>query len=82
MPYYKYETQSIVENSNYKPYPDSFIITDRNIHSNIPDIVIRNNTIKEAYLIVVSIHNVHNVHSTITEQLQKYNYLQKVFIII
>jgi hypothetical protein len=57
------------------------IITDRNIQSNRPDIVILDNNIKEAYLIDVSIPNSHNTHSTITEWLKKYSDLQDEFII-
>ena len=82
MPYHKYEPQSIVENSNYKLYRDRSILTDRNIQSNRPDIIILDSTIKEAHLIEISIPNCNNVHSTITEWLHKYNDLQDEFISI
>lgn len=73
MPYHKYEPQSIVENTSYMLHLDRSIITDLNIQSNRPDIVILDNTNKEAYLINVSFTNNHNVHGTITEWLQKQN---------
>jgi len=74
MPYYKYEPQSVVENSSYtsKPCRERSIITDRTIHNNKPDIVLLDETIKEAYLIDVAIPDSHKLYNTITERLQKY----------
>jgi len=66
MPYYKYESQSVVENSSYKPCRERSIITDQTIHNNKPDIVLLDETIKEAYLIDVAIPDSHNLYSTIT----------------
>jgi hypothetical protein len=66
MPYYKYEPQSVVENSSYKPCRERSIITDQTIHNNKPDIVLLDETIKEAYLIDVAIPDSHNLYSTIT----------------
>jgi hypothetical protein len=66
-PYYKYDPQSVLENSNYKLYYDMSIITLRTIHNNRPDIVIVDKTIKEAHLIDIAIPNSHSLHSTITE---------------
>ena len=39
MLYYKYEPQSVSENTRYKPYYDRPITTDRTTHNNRPDIV-------------------------------------------
>jgi hypothetical protein len=50
MPYYKYQPQSVLENSNCKLYRDRYIITDRNIHINRRDKFILDKTIKEAHL--------------------------------
>jgi hypothetical protein len=72
MLHYKYEPQSVLENSHYKLYYGRFIITDRTIHNNRPDIVILDKTIKEACLMDGAIFNSHNLHSIITEKLQKY----------
>jgi hypothetical protein len=80
MPYYKYEPQSIIGNSNYNLYYRRSIITDRTIHNNRPDIIILDNTIKEAYLIDVALPNSHNLHSIITEKLQKYTGLKEELI--
>jgi hypothetical protein len=38
MPYYKYEPQSVLQNSNYKLYCDRLPITDGTIHNIRPDI--------------------------------------------
>jgi len=72
MLYYKYEPQSVLENSNYKLYYDRSIIIDRTVHNRRPDTVMFDKTIKEAHLIDVAIPSIHNLHSTITEKLQKY----------
>jgi len=72
MPYYKYEPQSVAENSSYKPCRERSRITDRTIHNNKPDTVLLDDTIKEAYLIDLAIPDSHNLYSTITKRLQKY----------
>ena len=76
MPYYIYEPQSVLENSDYKLYYDKYI-TDWIIHNNRPDIVILDKTIKEPYLKDEAIPDSHNVRSTIIEKLQKYTDLKK-----
>ena len=48
------------------------VITDRIIHNNKPDIVLLDETIKEAYLIDGATPDSHNLYNTITERLQKY----------
>ena len=62
----------MAENSSYEPRRERSIITDRNIHNIKPDIVLLDETIKEANLIDVAIPDSHNLYSTITERLQKY----------
>jgi hypothetical protein len=61
----------VVENPIYKPCRERSIITDRTIHNNKPDIVLLDETIKEAHLIDVAILDSHNLYSTIAERLQK-----------
>jgi len=51
IPYYKYEPQSILENSQLKGYNVWSTITDRTIHNNRPDVLMLVKTIKEACLI-------------------------------
>lgn len=51
MPYYKYESQFVLENSGYKLYCDWSIVTDRTIHKNRPDKIMLDKTIEEAHLI-------------------------------
>jgi hypothetical protein len=68
MPYYKYEPQSVLENSSYELYYDRSIRTDRTIHNNRPYIVILDKTIEEAYLIDVAFSNSRNLRSTITQE--------------
>jgi hypothetical protein len=72
VPYYKYEQQSVLENSNYKQYYNRSVITARTIHNNRPDTTILDQTINEAHSIDVAIPNSHNLHIIITEKLQKY----------
>jgi len=72
MPYFKYEPQSMLENSNYKLYYDMSIMIDQTIHYNRQDIVILDRPIKETYLIDVAIPNSHNLHRIITKKPQKY----------
>jgi hypothetical protein len=64
----------VLENSNYKLYYDSFIITDRPIYNNRPGRIILDKTVEEAYLMDVAFSN---NHSTITEKLQKYTDLKE-----
>jgi hypothetical protein len=52
---YKYGLQSVLQNSSYKLYYDRSITTERNIHNNRPGTVMLDKTIKEAYLIHVTI---------------------------
>jgi hypothetical protein len=47
-------------------------MTDGIDHSNRPDIVMLDNTIKEAHSVDTAIPNSHNLHSTVTERLQQY----------
>jgi len=77
MPYFKYEPQSMLENSNYKLYYDMSIMTDETINYNRQDIVILDRPIKETYLIVVAIPNNHSLHRTITVKFQKYGDLKE-----
>jgi hypothetical protein len=72
VPYFKYEPQSMLENSSYKLYYDMSIMTDQTIHYNRQDIVILDRPIKETYLIDVAIPNSHNLYRIITEKPQKY----------
>jgi hypothetical protein len=74
---YKCEPQPVLEKSNYKPYHDRSIITDRTIHKNRPDIVILDKTTKQAYLIYAAILKRDNLHSTISAKLQKYTDLKE-----
>ena len=71
MPYYKYEPQSVSEDSQLYTvqYYTRYIITDRTVHNNRPQIVIFDITIKQAYLIDAATSNSHNLHSTLTEKL-------------
>jgi hypothetical protein len=62
----------VLENCSYKLYYDRPIISDRTVHNNRPDRVIRDKTIKEAYLIDVAIPNSHDLICTVTKKLQKY----------
>jgi hypothetical protein len=54
MPYHKNEPQCLLENADYELYHDRPVITDRTIHSNRPDIVVLDKTIREAYLMGVA----------------------------
>ena len=63
--------------NNNTYYSDSSIATDRNIHNNRPDMVMLDETTKEAYIIDVAIPNSHSLHSNITEKLQKYTDLKE-----
>jgi hypothetical protein len=47
IPYYKYEPQSVLENSKYKLYCDRSIITYRTIHNFRPDIVMLDKSSKK-----------------------------------
>jgi len=70
MPYYKQESQSVFENCSYKLYYDWSTTTDQTVHSNRPDRVMLDNTIKEVYLYLfdVSVSNGHNLCSTFSER--------------
>jgi hypothetical protein len=61
MPYYKYEWQSLLQNSSYKLSNDRFIITDRTIHD-----IDRTwwYMAEPSHLTDVAIPNSHNLHST------------------
>jgi hypothetical protein len=80
MTYYKYEPQSVLENTSHELYYDRSIITDRTIHNSRPDTVILDKTIKEVCLIDAAVPNSHNLHSAITEKLQKYTELKEELI--
>ena len=71
MPCYKHEPQSVLENTSYKLYYDRSIISDLTIHSNRPDIVTLDKTIKEIYSIHVALPK-SQPSQHITEKLQKY----------
>jgi hypothetical protein len=72
MPYYRYEPQSMLENSSYKLCYDRYVITDRTSHNNRPDVVVRDKTVREAYWVDVSVPNNHSLLSTVTQELQKF----------
>jgi len=63
MPYYKYEPQSVTQNSLYH---------DQTTHNSRPDIVLLHKTIKVEYLIYVTIPDSQNLRNTFTDKLQKY----------
>ena len=79
MPYYKYDPQSVLQNATYKLYYDRFIITDRTVHNNKPDIIILHTSTKAASSIDVAIPQ-SQLHSSITEKLHKYADLKEELI--
>lgn len=69
---YKFEPQSLLEQSNCKPHCDRSSITDQTAHNNRPQIVTLDKTIKAAYSVDVAISNSHSLHNTVTKLLQIY----------
>ena len=76
IPYYKYQPANVLESTNFKLYYDRSIITDRTIHNNRPDIVLKDQLTKTTYLIDIAVPNTHNVQKTIQEKFQKYSDLR------
>jgi hypothetical protein len=79
MPYYKYEAQSVLENSYYKLHSqyDMSVITDLSIHNNRLNIIILDRNINETYLTDVAIPISHNLRSIISEKFQKNTHLKE-----
>lgn len=71
-PYYKYNPQTILENTTHKLYYDRAILTDKTIHYNRPDITVQDKVNKITYLIDIAVPNTHNIQKTITEKISKY----------
>jgi len=55
MSYYKYDSQSVFQNATYNMYYDRFIITDRSVHNNKPDIITLHTTTTAAHSTDVAI---------------------------
>jgi riboflavin synthase alpha subunit len=67
MPYYKHETQSVLENSNYKLCYDGSTLTDQTVRNNKTNVLIIDKSIKEVNLTDVAVSNRHNLHNTLTK---------------
>ena len=65
----------MLENSHSKLYYNRFT-TDQTVHNNRPDIVMVDETIKEAYLIDVTIPISFGLYSNTIEKLQKDTHLK------
>ena len=72
IPYYKYNPETILENSTHKLYFDRAILTDRTVHYNRPDVTLIDKINKTAHIIDIAVPNTHNLQKTIAEKLTKY----------
>nr|XP_049697160.1 uncharacterized protein LOC126054692 [Helicoverpa armigera] len=77
VPYYKYNPETVLENSTTKLYFDRAILTDRTIHFNRPDVTLIDKTNKIGYLIDMAVPNTHNLQNTIAEKISKYTELKE-----
>ena len=77
MLHYKYESQSVLENSSYKLYYDRYIITDHTVHSNRLHIVKLEKPNKEPYIADVATPKSHNLYSMIIKKFQKHTDLKQ-----
>ncbi|XP_028158192.1 uncharacterized protein LOC114351251 [Ostrinia furnacalis] len=75
-PYYKYEPEPVLENSQYRLYFDRAILTDRTTHYNRPDITLQDKNNRTATIIDIAIPNTHNLQNSISEKLSKYTDLK------
>ena len=82
MPYYKYEPQSVLENTTEKVCYDMSITTDRTVQTYRLGVVMLDKTFKETCLIDVEIPDSQNLHSTITEKVPNYTDLKEGLISI
>jgi hypothetical protein len=73
-PYYRYKPANMLKN-NFKLYWNHYIITDKTVPSNRPDITLTNKKTKNTFLIDIAIPNTHNLTKTITEKQNKYQEL-------
>jgi len=67
--WYKYEPQSVSENSLTVSYYDRSVTTSGTIHNSRPDIVMLDKAIKATYLMHTAIPSSHHLHSSITDGL-------------
>ena len=66
------ELQTMVGNSSHELYYDRNIIADGSAHNNRPDIVMVDDTTKEASLIDIANPDSHKLHSTMARKPQNY----------
>lgn len=71
-PYYKYIPYPVLENTDYRLYWDTTIITDKTVAANRPDIVLINKKSKIAYLIDIAHPLDTNLEKTEREKINKY----------
>lgn len=71
-PYYKYNPDTITENSQAKIYWDKTIYTDRTIPHNRPDITLIHKSSKQTFLIDIAVPNDNNVEHKEQEKRDKY----------
>lgn len=76
VPYYKYNPETVLENTTTKLYFDRALFTDRTIHYNRPDITLINKVNNTGFLIDIAVPNTHNLQTTIAEKLSKYTELK------
>ena len=72
LPYYRYEPQSVLENSKAKLYWDKEIRTDKTVAHNRPDIALVDKHQNKAYIVDIAVPLTHKLQDTHNEKRRKY----------
>lgn len=72
VPYYKYIPEPVLENTEYRLYWDTTIVTDKPVANNRPDITLVDKANKTAYFIDISHPLDHNLEQKEAEKVNKY----------